>query len=115
MIFNIRPATQKNAPQIKDVLQDCFEFFDESMITQIKHGCLVAETDNKIVSVGGIMNSPYIKEKKYLVCWKKDGVNHNAVFYGKNKRDIRTQLSWENITASMIRSIEELKEENNMI
>lgn len=100
MIFNIRPATQEDAPQIKEVLQECFGFFDESMITQIKHGCLIAETDNKIISVGGITNSPYISEynNAYEVLWtgtKKDyRGNHIATAILKtaiNKRQDKTK------------------------
>lgn len=51
--------------------------------------------------------------KKYLVKWKKNGIYHNAVWEGKNKRDVRQQLSWENITSTHIISIEEIKEDDD--
>lgn len=54
MEYIIRKSIESDAPQIKALFLESFGFIDPEVLYQIKEGCLVAEKNGIILSVGGI-------------------------------------------------------------
>lgn len=100
MEYIIRKATEFDADQIREIFLECFGFLDATMLPQIGSGCLVAESDGNILSVGGITQDTQSTEflDGYEVLWtgtkkeyRKQGIAVNILRKAISERADKTK------------------------